>query len=129
MHRWKSKRASAIGLALAIGCGALVADRAHADGALAMGTEPGRVWYGASSDRASAGEARSEAMRACRQHGPCRIETVFWNKCLAVAWVGHGNRYAWATRDTPGQAEGAALRECEHNGSFCRVVESRCDRS
>lgn len=121
--------ASAVGLALAIGYGGFVSDSARADGALAMGTERGRVWYGASSGRASAGEARSEAMRACSQHGPCRVETVFWNKCLSVAWVGHGNRYAWATRDTPGQAEGAAVRQCERNGDYCKVVESRCDRS
>ena len=99
-----------------------------AAGALALGTEPGRVWYGLNSNSGSVRIARREAMDACTQHGPCRIETVFWNKCIALAWQGAGHSgYGWATRDSPRQAARAALRACERQGRPCGVESARCD--
>ena len=99
-----------------------------AAGALAIGTEPGRVWYGLNSNSGSIRIARREAMDACTQHGPCRIETVFWNKCIALAWQGAGHSgYGWATRDSPRQAARAALRACERQGRPCGVESARCD--
>lgn len=99
-----------------------------AAGALAIGTEPGRVWYGLNSNSGSVRIARREAMDACTQHGPCRIETVFWNKCIALAWQGAGHSgYGWATRDSPRQAARAALRACERQGRPCGVESARCD--
>ena len=99
-----------------------------AAGALAIGTEPGRVWYGLNSNSGSVRIARREAMDACTQHGPCRIETVFWNKCIALAWQGAGHSgYGWATRDSPRQAARAALRACERQGRPCAVESARCD--
>ena len=99
-----------------------------AAGALALGTEPGRVWYGLNSNSGSVRIARREAMEACTQHGPCRIETVFWNKCIALAWQGAGHSgYGWATRDSPRQAARAALRACERQGRPCGVESARCD--
>ena len=99
-----------------------------AAGALALGTEPGRVWYGLNSNSGSVRIARREAIDACTQHGPCRIETVFWNKCIALAWQGAGHSgYGWATRDSPRQAARAALRACERQGRPCGVESARCD--
>ena len=99
-----------------------------AAGALALGTEPGRVWYGLNSDSGSVRIARREAMGACTQHGPCRVETVFWNKCIAFAWQGVGHSgYGWATRDSPRQAARAALRACERHGRPCELESARCD--
>jgi len=103
--------------------------QASAAGAFAMGREPGRVWFGANSDSDTVEEAMARAMHSCRKHGPCHIETTFWNKCFAFAWqVGEGrNGYGWATRDTPRGAERAAMRSCESHGIDCELQDSRCD--
>jgi hypothetical protein len=99
-----------------------------AAGALAIGTEPDRIWYGLNANSGSVRIARREAMDACTQHGPCRVETVFWNKCMALAWQGSGHSgYGWATRDSPRQAARAALRACENRGRPCQVESTRCD--
>jgi hypothetical protein len=113
---------------IAVSAALLATFEASAAGALAVGTEPRRVWYGVNANSESIGEARARAMRACRQHGSCRVETVFWNKCFAFAWQGNGHsRYGWATRDTIDAAERAAVRTCEREAPSCTVVDSRCD--
>ena len=114
--------------ALVAVCSLGFASAGLAAGALAVGTEPGRVWYGLNSDSGSIGIARREALGVCRQHGPCRIETVYWNKCIAFAWQGAGHSgYGWATRDSPRQAARAALRACENRGRPCEVESAHCD--
>lgn len=113
---------------LAAACGLCSGSIAAAAGALAVGTEPGRAWYRLNSNSDTIAEARRQAMRACTQHGPCRIETVFWNKCIAYAWQGAGHSgYGWATRDSPRQAARAALRACEGRGRPCEVESRHCD--
>jgi hypothetical protein len=117
-------------VAIAVSAAAILTFQASgfAAGALAVGTEPGRVWYGLNSNSGSIGQARREAMGTCTQHGPCRIETVFWNKCLGFAWQGSGHSgYGWATRDSPRRAARAALRACENRGRPCEVESTHCD--
>jgi hypothetical protein len=117
-----------IAAVLATTAGLFSVPSASAAGALALGTEPGRVWYGVNSNSNTIGQAQRQATRVCRQHGPCRIATTFWNKCIAFAWQGSGRSgYGWATRDTPRQAERAALRACERHGLPCVVQDMHCD--
>jgi len=102
---------------------------ASAAGALALGRDPGhRVWFGSNSGSDTVEEAVRSAMRACREHGPCHIETTFWNKCFAFAWqAGGGSGFGWATRDSLRAAERAAVRLCESHGIACELRDSRCD--
>ncbi len=101
---------------------------ASAAGALALDRGGGAVWYGVNSDSGTLEEAQARAMEACSQHGACGIETTFWNKCFAFAWQGSGHDgYGWATRDSLGAAERAAIRACESHGRPCVLQDSRCD--
>ena len=78
--------------------------------------------YGYAVDRASAREAKREALRQCGEPR-CEIVTDLKNDCGAVA--NGAQRFTTARGATRQEAEARALRKC---GTACAVVVWACTR-
>ena len=66
-------------------------------------------------------EAKHEAIKACEQGGrnaPCKVAIWAGNACLAAATGKEGKKFRvfYTAREKPGQAEPAALKQCNKAG-------------
>ena len=66
-------------------------------------------------------EAKHEAIKACEQGGrnaPCKVAICAGNACLAAATGKEGKKFRvfYTAREKPGQAEPAALKQCNKAG-------------
>ena len=66
-------------------------------------------------------EAKNEAIKACEQGGrnaPCKVAIWAGNACLAAATGKEGKKFRvfYTAREKPGQAEPAALKQCNKAG-------------
>ena len=92
----------------------------QANGAIAYHRASGS--YGYALDRASAREAKTEALRQCGNE-KCKVVTTFRGACGAVA--NGPNRFAAMSGMTRQEAETKALRKC---GGACEVAVWACTR-
>ena len=66
-------------------------------------------------------ETKNEAIKACEQGGrnaPCKVAIWAGNACLAAATGKEGKKFRvfYTAREKPGQAEPAALKQCNKAG-------------
>ena len=76
---------------------------------------------------ASKAEAKREAIKACENGGknaPCKVVAWVRNGCIAGAGGKHGGKsYVFYTAKEKGQAEPAALSQCESAGAVdCKII-------
>lgn len=136
-----------IGLALiVIGMAAITSSAASAAGALAIGqtnnVAQDGVAIGATVDYATAAEARSEALRECRDAPAplasknCEIVQEYTRACAAIAMDegAHTAGFGWAIAKTEFDAKWDALIACKDTADpgrarHCRVMGTACDGS
>lgn len=92
----------------------------QANGAIAYHRDSGS--YGYTTDRKSAREAKTEALRQCG-HAQCEVVASFRQGCGAVA--SGPKRFSATTGVTRQEAETKALRKC---GDGCTVAVWACTR-
>jgi len=133
-------------LALWLAGAALHADRAGADGALAVGLPADVAKQGLAVgwaiNHATSKAAQAEALRRCRElkeppqatRDLCRIVETFDDRCVAVAVDPDAGTagVGWAVADSQRAAEQAAMEDCmeisgQKRRNDCRITLARCD--
>jgi hypothetical protein len=124
----------------------LVGHGAAAEGAIAIGIDPGgtqvAVSFGLASNQTTSDVARAKALETCRvkaekfpkAQSRCAVVASFRNKCVAVAWDPADNKpgFGWALELEKTNAENRALAQCrdtagQERESFCAVALWQCD--
>ena len=120
---------------------------AGADGALAIGSTADiahdGIAIGAAINQKTPEEATEAALQSCRSFkgapkaaAMCQSVGTFKDQCYAISFDprrGVPGTVGWAIAATKAQAEAEALAKCKavgaSRGAFCKVEESKCDRT
>ena len=104
---------------------------AFAEGAIAVGKEMPRQWFGVVVNQNTLQQARVGALAACARSGPnCSILATFRNACVAITWGETRGRagYAATTRRSVDEARNAAMSNCHSQGmARCEIKYAACD--
>jgi len=94
-------------------------------GALAFSEINGAV--GVAARMSSEQAARESALSDCRAAGgedKCKLETTYYNQCVALAW---GEKFSSTSRaETVELASGLAMKACDKGSRNCKIVYSEC---
>ena len=99
-------------------------------GAIAIGEDAGRLYFGLSFAADTQAEADDGALELC--DGPCSIQFRYWNQCVALAtdrdsFVAKQSLFGWAwAPDELAAMEKATDRCIEEGGTACVVEDSAC---
>jgi Domain of unknown function (DUF4189) len=121
--------------------------QSSAEGALAIGSGPGGLWFTMATNRSPLQWAEDAAMRRCLEipmrraaQGTlffnqvwgvdCHVAFTFRRTCIAIALVKLPNgraKYTWLTRESLSEAKSSVMSHCDPDGATCELKGSLCD--
>lgn len=78
-------------------------------------------------NRKSRAQAEADALKACKEEGGTKCESIFWfyNMCGAMALASDGS-YGWSYQPTANAARAQAMAECRKHAKDCEPTAAIC---